>query len=69
MMSGFSERMLSWGRRGAILCGALALSACVTLYRDHGYVPSEDQLAALRPGVDTRETVAEAVGKPVPRAC
>lgn len=63
-MSGFSDRVAKWGLRGVVLSGALALSACVTLYRDHGYIPPQEQLDALRVGVDTRETVAEAVGTP-----
>lgn len=63
-MSGFSDRVAKWGLRGVILSGAMALSACVTLYRDHGYIPPQEQLEALRVGVDTRETVAEAVGTP-----
>lgn len=63
-MSGFSDRVAKWGLRGVILSGAMALSACVSLYRDHGYIPPQEQLEALRVGVDTRETVAEAVGTP-----
>ncbi|WP_050930050.1 outer membrane protein assembly factor BamE [Aestuariivita boseongensis] len=40
------------------------LSACATTYRNHGYVPSEDELAEVIVGVDTRDTVAETVGTP-----
>lgn len=48
------------------LTGALVLSlgACVASYRDHGYVPSADDLAKIQVGRDTRESVAEAVGTP-----
>ncbi len=43
---------------------ALALAACSPIYRDHGYVPSDADLAALVVGVDSRDSVAETVGSP-----
>lgn len=43
---------------------ALSTSACVAIYRNHGYVPSDAELAEISVGVDTRDTVAEAVGTP-----
>lgn len=54
------------GVRAAALAGlaALALAACVPLVRSHGYVPPEADLARLRLGVDTRESVLAAVGRP-----
>ena len=48
----------------ALLAVASLLAACVATFDNHGYVPPEGDLAALRVGVDTRETVAEAVGRP-----
>lgn len=42
----------------------VALAACSAVYTDHGYAPSDRELAALTVGVDTRETVQAAVGKP-----
>lgn len=64
-MSSPFDRLRKTARTGLILsCVALMLSGCVTRYRDHGYVPLEEQLAAIRVGVDDRESVAEAVGKP-----
>lgn len=41
-----------------------SLSACVTRYRNHGYVPSEEELAEIVVGIDTRDSVIEAVGPP-----
>ena len=44
---------------------ALALMAgCTPLYRNHGYVPTDIELALIEVGVDTRETVAAKVGRP-----
>lgn len=43
---------------------ALLLTACSAQYRNHGYVPSEDDLSAIVVGVDTRDSVAESVGTP-----
>lgn len=42
----------------------LTLSACSATYRNHGYVPSEEELASVQVGVDTRDSVIEAVGAP-----
>ena len=39
-------------------------AACTTLYRNHGYAPSDSQLADVQVGVDTRDTVAAAIGPP-----
>jgi outer membrane protein assembly factor BamE (lipoprotein component of BamABCDE complex) len=52
-------------RRG--LAFALVLSvavACSPIYRDHGYVPADDELALLTVGEDTRDSVALTIGRP-----
>ena len=53
-------------RVGLMLAGALCLiaAACSTVYRNHGYVPSDIDLAEVAVGVDTRDTVAEKIGRP-----
>lgn len=51
--------------RAAVLgLAALSLAACVSIYRNHGYVPTEEELAAIKVGVDTRDSVTEAIGSP-----
>lgn len=51
--------------RGAVFAVAgLALAACSSTYRKHGYVPTPDQLAEVVPGIDTRDSVAESIGIP-----
>jgi outer membrane protein assembly factor BamE (lipoprotein component of BamABCDE complex) len=40
------------------------MAGCTPLYRNHGYVPPDDALALIEVGVDTRETIAEKVGRP-----
>lgn len=51
--------------RAPLLALALAgLAACTPLVSNHGYVPSEEDLAGVIVGVDTRETVADVVGSP-----
>lgn len=42
----------------------LILSACQPIYRNHGYVPSDAELALVEVGRDNRDTVAAAVGRP-----
>lgn len=54
-------------RRAAMalaLGAALLVAGCTTLYRNHGYVPTEEDLAKVSVGKSTRDQVAEAVGKP-----
>ena len=49
----------------AVLGLFLMLStACTTLYRNHGYVPPEEELQNIVVGVDTRATVDDVVGPP-----
>lgn len=40
------------------------LAACSATYQNHGYVPTDDELANLLVGVDTQNTVAEIIGRP-----
>ncbi len=62
---GPTARMTKRLARLACGCALVAtLSACSASYRNHGYVPSEADLAEVTVGVDTRDTVAEAVGTP-----
>ncbi|MEZ5797086.1 MAG: outer membrane protein assembly factor BamE [Paracoccaceae bacterium] len=51
-------------RIGLIGAACLTVAACATVYRNHGYVPDEIDLAAVEVGVDTRDTVAEKIGRP-----
>lgn len=51
--------------RGLVLATLIVgLGACTPLFRNHGYVPAEEDLAAILPGIDTRDTVADVVGPP-----
>lgn len=53
------------GFRMAIL-GLLmvVVAACSPVYRNHGYVPADDELAQIEIGKDTRETLAPLIGRP-----
>lgn len=51
-------------RRGFLGLAVLALAACATIYRDHGYVPIDRQLDEVVVGVDTRDSVIETLGRP-----
>ena len=50
--------------RGVAFAAVFALSACAAQYRTHGYVPPEEDLQMIVPGVDTRATVEDVVGIP-----
>lgn len=41
-----------------------AVTACTPIYRNHGYVPTDEQLSVVTVGVDTRESVTEVIGTP-----
>lgn len=41
-----------------------AVAACSPIYRNHGYVPSQEDLDSLVIGKDTRETTGPKVGRP-----
>lgn len=51
-------------RAGAAILAASAILGCSPTFANHGYVPSEQDLALVTVGVDTRETVASLVGRP-----
>lgn len=42
----------------------LGLSACVTQYRNHGFIPRQENLDKITLRKDTRDTVTEAIGAP-----
>ncbi|SIN92320.1 outer membrane protein assembly factor BamE [Vannielia litorea] len=47
-----------------LLALVLTMAACTARYRNHGYTPADADLARIQVGVDTRESVVEAVGSP-----
>jgi outer membrane protein assembly factor BamE (lipoprotein component of BamABCDE complex) len=59
--------MTSMTRRAifAVALGAtLAVAGCTAVYRNHGYVPKDEDLALIEVGKSTRDDVAAAVGRP-----
>ena len=42
----------------------LLLTACGATFRNHGYIPTDEDLSAITVGVDTRDTVASSIGRP-----
>jgi len=44
------------------IIAAVSLVACTSQYRNHGYVPSEEELAELVVGVDTRDSIEARLG-------
>lgn len=51
---------LRFGLLGLVLA---LVTACTTIYRNHGYVPSDEELATVAVG-DTRDAVAAKIGRP-----
>lgn len=58
-MGGFS-RAGRWLAIGAVV----AVVGCSPVYRNHGYMPTEEDLTEITVGVDTRATVDETIGAP-----
>ncbi|WP_309666149.1 outer membrane protein assembly factor BamE [Tabrizicola sp.] len=50
--------------RGLAMIVVAGVAACTPIYRNHGYVPADDELAQVEVGVDTRETVGTKIGRP-----
>ncbi|MCH2250866.1 MAG: outer membrane protein assembly factor BamE [Cognatishimia sp.] len=50
--------------KAAIFALCILGAGCTAQYRNHGYVPSEEELTEVVIGVDTRESVAETLGAP-----
>ncbi len=50
-------RLLAFG-------GVVAAAACTPIVKKHGYIPPPEDLAEIKVGVDTRDTVTEAIGAP-----
>ncbi|TYO91580.1 outer membrane protein assembly factor BamE domain-containing protein [Oceanicella actignis] len=44
---------------------ALAAAGCTPIVTTHGYAPAPEQLAQIQPGVDTPQTVARKIGRPL----
>lgn len=42
----------------------VVIAACSPVFRNHGYVPNDDELAQIEVGKDTRETLAPLIGRP-----
>ncbi|MGX9354072.1 outer membrane protein assembly factor BamE [Roseobacteraceae bacterium S113] len=51
-------------RLAGLALAALLVAGCTERIRNHGYLPTEDELSFVVVGVDTRDTVADAIGPP-----
>jgi outer membrane protein assembly factor BamE (lipoprotein component of BamABCDE complex) len=54
-------------RRGALVFaffGLMLAAGCSAIYRDHGYIPTDQDLEQIVVGKTTRTEVAELVGRP-----
>lgn len=50
--------------RAIALAALLSATACSPTFRNHGYIPPQEDLDQIELGSDTRQTVAEKVGVP-----
>jgi outer membrane protein assembly factor BamE (lipoprotein component of BamABCDE complex) len=57
------QSVAMFGRATAVVA-LLAVAGCSATYRNHGYIPPEEELAGVIVGIDTRDTVADVVGPP-----
>lgn len=67
MTQGTAQGTRRAGARGlrAVMLGAvLVLAGCAEQFRNHGYVPTDEDLAAITVGVDDRSSVRNSIGAP-----
>ncbi len=57
-------RVVTGMRLGVLGLCLAAIAACSPVYRNHGYVPRDEDLALVSVGVDTRDSVGNKVGRP-----
>ena len=50
--------------RALLAVALLVLAGCAAQYRNHGYIPPEEELAQIEVGLDTRDSVAQLIGRP-----
>jgi outer membrane protein assembly factor BamE (lipoprotein component of BamABCDE complex) len=51
-------------RLSLVLAVALSVTACVPIYRNHGYIPPDSELAQISVGTTTRDAVLALAGPP-----
>jgi outer membrane protein assembly factor BamE (lipoprotein component of BamABCDE complex) len=68
MMTQMTDRLIARWRSLSLSCvaivGLLAVTGCAEIVRNHGYTPTDLELEEVIVGVNTREVVEEAVGRP-----
>lgn len=57
------RRRLAWLLRAFVVV-SLGLAACRPIVSNHGYIPTDDDLALIKVGTDTRESVSATIGRP-----
>lgn len=63
-MLAMADRVKSTIKIVVFVGAGMAVTGCTAQYRNHGFVPSEEDLAEVVVGVDTRDSVAESIGAP-----
>lgn len=53
-----------WAARSVAVLALTSVAACAPSFRNHGYIPPQEDLELIEVGADTRETVADKVGVP-----
>lgn len=64
LSSGRTRRVRQALRAVVVVALAGVIASCAPVFRNHGYVPAEADLAAIEVGVDTRDSVAGKIGRP-----
>lgn len=61
---GISARQQKLGKTLGLICLISVLGACSAQFKNHGYIPPQEDLDQITIGVDTLTTVAETMGAP-----
>lgn len=64
--NGVGGRGVGAGRLRLVVIGLLVavIAGCSPIYRNHGYVPNDEDLALIQVGRDSRATVETVIGRP-----
>ncbi|MDK3016354.1 outer membrane protein assembly factor BamE [Pseudodonghicola flavimaris] len=63
-MTAFFPQLKTGLRATLVGAAMLGMAGCVAIYRNHGYVPPQDELDSIRLGADSRDAVLEKLGPP-----
>lgn len=57
-------KLINHAKAMGLVCAVLIVTGCTAIYTNHGYVPTDSDMAELVEGVDSKATVDDLIGPP-----